>query len=87
MGQNFPEPSFDGRFQIIQQKLVGQKHLKMVLKLPSSDYYVDAIAFNIDPGLWPNQNIKSVNVVYKLDINDFRGQQNLQLIVDHLESA
>ncbi|KEQ18035.1 single-stranded-DNA-specific exonuclease RecJ [Endozoicomonas numazuensis] len=86
-GQNFPEPSFDGRFQIIQQRLVGQKHLKMVLKVPSSEYYVDAIAFNIDPGQWPNQNINTVNVVYKLDINEFRGQQSLQLIVDHLESA
>ncbi|WP_422133482.1 single-stranded-DNA-specific exonuclease RecJ [Endozoicomonas sp. ALD040] len=86
-GQNFPEPSFDGRFQIIQQRLVGQKHLKMVLKLPSSEYYVDAIAFNIDPGQWPNQNITTVKAVYKLDINEFRGQQSLQLIVDHLESA
>ncbi|MGI9282058.1 MAG: single-stranded-DNA-specific exonuclease RecJ [Endozoicomonas sp.] len=86
-GQNFPEPSFDGHFQIIQQRLVGQKHLKMVLKVPSSEYYVDAIAFNIDPLQWPNQNINTVNVVYKLDINEFRGQQSLQLIVDHLESA
>ncbi|WP_062270318.1 single-stranded-DNA-specific exonuclease RecJ [Endozoicomonas arenosclerae] len=86
-GQNFPEPSFDGTFQIIQQRLVGHKHLKMVLKVPSSEYFVDAIAFNIDPREWPNLEANSVNVVYKLDINEFRGQQSLQLIVDHLEPA
>ena len=86
-GQDFPEPGFDGRFQLIQQRLVGQKHLKMVLKIPDSHTVLDAIAFNIDPQLWPDMNVNTVNVVYKLDINEFRGQQNLQLLVDYLEPA
>ena len=86
-GQNFPEPAFDGIFQVVQQRLVGQKHLKMVLKVPSSEYYLDGIAFNIDPLVWPDLSVSHVRIVYKLDINEFRGQQTLQLLVDHLEPA
>ncbi len=82
-GQNFPEPRFDGQFQILQQKLVGQKHLKMVLKAPDSEFWLDAIAFNVDTRHWPNPGIKKLDVVFKLDINEFKGQQNLQLLVDY----
>ncbi len=86
-GQSFPEPSFDGKFQIIQQKLVGEKHLKMVLKIPDSELWLDAIAFNIDNRKWPNPNIRQIKAVYKLDINEFRGQRNLQLMVEHFDPA
>lgn len=86
-GQNFPEPSFDGKFQIIQQKLVGEKHLKMVLRIPDSELWLDAIAFNIDNRAWPNPNIQRIKAVYKLDINEFRGQRNLQLMVEYFEPA
>ncbi len=86
-GQSFPEPSFDGTFQIIQQKLVGEKHLKMVLKIPDSELWLDAIAFNIDNRKWPNPNIRQIKAVYKLDINEFRGQRNLQLMVEHFDPA
>ena len=86
-GQHFPEPCFDGEFQLIQQRLVGQKHLKMVLKLPDSEHFLDAIAFNIDPMSWPNPAIQRLRVVYKLDINEYRGQQSLQLLVDYFEPA
>ncbi|WP_051087823.1 single-stranded-DNA-specific exonuclease RecJ [Endozoicomonas elysicola] len=86
-GQSFPEPSFDGTFQIIQQKLVGEKHLKMVLKIPGSELWLDAIAFNIDNRKWPNPNIRQIKAVYKLDINEFRGQRNLQLMVEHFDPA
>jgi single-stranded-DNA-specific exonuclease len=85
-GQHFPEPIFDGEFYVLQQKLVGDKHLKMTLAFDSSGQnLIDAIAFNIDPKLWPNQQAKKVRVAYKLDINEFRGNTNLQLLVDYLE--
>lgn len=86
-GQNFPEPTFDGQFQIIQQKLVGSKHLKMVLKVPGSENWLDAIAFNVDTLQWPNPDIKALKAVYKLDINEFRGQRNVQLLVDYFSPA
>ncbi len=87
-GQHFPEPVFDGEFLLLQQKLVGEKHLKMTLAVdPAGQQLVDAIAFNIDPKVWPNPQVQKVRAAFKLDINEFRGNTNLQLLVDYLEPA
>ena len=85
-GQHFPEPVFDGRFSIVHQRLVGEKHLKLALVRSGSDRLIDAIAFNIDLALWPNESCQRVKLVYQLDINEYRGQRSLQLIVRHLEA-
>lgn len=85
-GQAFPEPCFDGEFRILNQRIVGEKHLK--LQLTPAEYSgiaLDAIAFNVDTDVWPNDHIQSVNVVYKLNVNEFRGEQRLQLLVDYIE--
>jgi len=84
-GQGFPEPSFDGRFRVLQQRLLGGAHLKLVLcPLEDTHCVLDAIAFNVGSEQWPNADVNEVSVVYKLDINEFRGQQTLQLIIDHI---
>ena len=85
-GQHFPEPLFDGEFKLVQQRLVGERHLKMLLQTPSGSDLYDAIAFNIDPQCWPNQQVSRVRIAYTLDINEFRGRQSLQLMVRHLEA-
>lgn len=85
-GQNFPEPTFDGVFELVDQRVVGQKHLKMTVK-SSTGAVIDAIAFNIDPQVWPDKAIRQVEMVYKLDINEFRGKVSLQLLVDSLQPA
>jgi single-stranded-DNA-specific exonuclease len=82
-GQGFPEPLFDGEFQLIEQRLVGSKHLKMMVK-HESGVLIDAIAFNIDLASWPNSQCSHVNLAYKLDINEFRGRTSLQLMVEGL---
>lgn len=85
-GQHFPEPLFDGEFYLVSQRIVGEKHLKLVLALDASgQQIIDAIAFNVDTKAWPNHSAKKIRAAYKLDINEFRGQQSLQLMVDHLE--
>ncbi|MEH6568430.1 MAG: single-stranded-DNA-specific exonuclease RecJ [Halioglobus sp.] len=84
-GQHFPEPVFDGRFRLLQQRLVGEKHLKMVLTPAGSDTAIDAIAFNIDLERWPNEAAEWVTIAYRLDVNEFRGNRSLQLMVEHLE--
>lgn len=86
-GQQFPEPLFDGRFYIVSQRLVGERHLKLVLRLPGCDALVDAIAFNIDPARWPDAQAQAVSLVFRLDANEFRGQRSLQLVVEHLEAV
>jgi len=82
-GQGFPAPVFDGVFELKQQRIVGLKHLKMVLQ--QGDKLIDAIAFNIDPEAWPNLSVKQVSCVYSLDINEFRGQRSVQLLVQVVE--
>jgi len=83
-GQHFPEPMFDGQFSVVTQRLVGEKHLKLVLTPVGSDLLLDAIAFNIDPGLWPDDSVELVEIAYRLDVNEFRGQRSVQLMVEHL---
>lgn len=83
-GQAFPEPLFDGEFEIIEQRLVGGKHLKMVLAKEMRT--LDAIAFNVDLNCWPNHRCRQVNIAYRMDINEYRGKRNVQLIVEHLEA-
>ncbi len=85
-GQNFPEPVFHGRFRVLQQRIVGERHLKMVLQPHGSDQLLDAIQFNIDPQRWPNLNIDQVTAAFQLDVNEFRGQINVQLLVRYLET-
>ncbi|MCB1730113.1 MAG: single-stranded-DNA-specific exonuclease RecJ [Halieaceae bacterium] len=86
-GQHFPEPVFDGRFQVVSQRLVAEKHLKLVLFPASGSVLLDAIAFNIDPEVWPDQTVEQVAIAYRLDVNEYRGQRSLQLLVEHIEPA
>ena len=83
-GQTFPEPVFDGKFRILQQRLVGERHLKLMLEPVDGGPLLDGIAFNIDTRLWPDNSIRQAEVAYKLDINEFRGQRNVQLLIEHL---
>jgi single-stranded-DNA-specific exonuclease len=87
-GQNFPEPVFDGEFKLLHQKLVGEKHLKLMVeplfKGHPTHLTLDAIAFNVDLRRWPDASVKTVRLAYRLDINEFRGNQSLQLMVEDI---
>ncbi|MGB6976933.1 MAG: single-stranded-DNA-specific exonuclease RecJ [Gammaproteobacteria bacterium] len=84
-GQGFPEPLFDGVFELVQQRLVGQHHLKMTLQIDGTKQQIEAIAFNINNEIWPNYRCRTIKTAYRLDINEFRGLQKIQLIIEHLE--
>ena len=87
-GQNFPEPLFDGFFKIVDQRIVGKRHLKLRLKPDSHAQAMDAIAFNvIDHGVdeLPYQQGEEIHAAFKLDVNEFRGQRTLQLMIQHLQ--
>ncbi|MDT0584314.1 single-stranded-DNA-specific exonuclease RecJ [Brumicola blandensis] len=84
-GQTFEEPLFDGVFQLKSQRIVGKNHLKMVVAQDGVEF--DAIAFNVDLNLWPNKQARQVNMAYRLDINEFRGQISVQLLVQALQAA
>lgn len=82
-GQAFPEPVFHGRFKLVQQRLLAEKHLKLMLQA-SDGRLLDAIWFNADVKAWPNPQLQWATLAFQLDINEFREQQNLQLLVRHL---
>ena len=81
-GQGIPEPIFDGRFKVVNQRIVGGNHLKLVLVHPeNANTTIDAIAFNIDVEQWPDNQVDTVEAAYTLDVNEYRGRESVQLIV------
>ncbi|HAD4029322.1 TPA_asm: single-stranded-DNA-specific exonuclease RecJ [Salmonella enterica subsp. enterica serovar Typhi str. CT18] len=83
-GQMFPEPLFDGRFRLLQQRLVGERHLKVMVEPVGGGPLLDGIAFNIDTTCWPDNGVREVELAYKLDINEFCGNRSLQIIIDDI---
>ncbi|WP_248803644.1 single-stranded-DNA-specific exonuclease RecJ [Pseudomonas sp. MWU13-2100] len=84
-GQHFPEPLFHGVFQLVEKRIVGERHLKVVLKSECGSLKLDGIAFGIDPELWTNARVDWVELAYKLDLNEFRGKESVQLMIAHIE--
>lgn len=85
-GQHFPEPSFHGEFLLAEQRLVAQKHLKLVVSPFNSSRLLDAIAFNVDMAHWPNYRCRAIHAVYRLDINEYRGARDVQLVIEYMEA-
>lgn len=81
-GQHFPEPAFEGLFGLVNQRIVGEKHLKLTLQY--GDVEIDAIAFNVDLAQWPAPAAQRIGAIYRLDINEFRGDRKPQLILETL---
>ncbi len=84
-GQHFPEPLFHGVFQLLEKRIVGERHLKVVLKSECGSVKIDGIAFGIDPQAWANARVDWVELAYKLDLNEFRGKESVQLMIAHIE--
>jgi single-stranded-DNA-specific exonuclease len=84
-GQAFPEPNFDGEFDITRSRPVGERHLKMWVEVAGTGRRFDAIAFNLlEPGRDAGRVPERARLVYRLDINEYGGERRLQLLVDHL---
>ena len=81
-GQRFPEPLFDGLFEVIDQRVVGSAHLKMILRPLEGDEALDAIAFNRMPDDLPPSG--PVRLLFRVGINRWRGEESCQLMVEHI---
>ncbi len=82
-GQGFPEPLFDGVFEVVRWRVVGERHLKLVLRPPLEELQLDAIAFNSSIRQWPEEAAR-VEVAYRLAVNEYRERRSLQLILEHV---
>lgn len=79
-GQGFPEPLFDGEFDVLDWRVVGERHLKLVLRIEGRREPLNAIHF----GGWCEQAPSlRVHIAYRLAPDDYRGGQAIQLIIEH----
>ncbi len=83
-GSGFPEPVFDGLFELTGRRIVADNHLKLTLTLPESSRKFDAIAFSTRDDDWPD-GVSHVHLAYRLDINEYNGRRKEQLIVEYIE--
>ena len=84
-GQEFPEPLFDGSFILREKRVLADKHLKMVLSPESEpEKLIDAIVFNVDEDAWPAADASRIELVFRLDVNEYRNSLNLQLLVERI---
>lgn len=81
-GAGFPEPLFCGDFELLEQRTVGEQHLRMRVRSESGDLPIDAIAFN-QAGAGQRGRLR---LVYRLDVNEYRGIESPQLIVEQISS-
>ena len=84
-GQGFPEPLFDGVFEVIAHRIMKDQHLKLSLRPPGTKRPVEAVAFHRAGDFAPGT--ARLRVAYTLDANEWRGERRLQLRVEHLEPA
>ena len=82
-GQAFPEPVFDGEFRLLDRRVVGNGHLKLVLE-EGSGLRCEAIAFGTTGEHIPAA-CTQVRVAFKPDVNEYRGERKLQLLVEYIE--
>jgi len=84
-GQGFVEPTFDGDFEVIDWRVVGEKHLKMELQSVDAEQPISAIAFNA-PASLIHESDGFIRAAYRLDVNEFRNKKTAQLIVEYIEA-
>jgi single-stranded-DNA-specific exonuclease len=88
-GQGFPEPAFDGKFIVAETRIVGDKHMKMRLRLPHPGAEaIDAIAFGYIGSPTENAGLSGgarVQLVYRLEVNEYRGTARVQLNCQHVK--
>jgi single-stranded-DNA-specific exonuclease len=99
-GQHFPAPLFEGNFQVLYKRAVGEQHIRLVLRpvvsvgathelpLRASNLQIDAMMFFIDDEL-KSQIVEgsTVHAAYRLDVNEYQGEENVQLTIEYLENT
>ncbi|STZ63481.1 Single-stranded-DNA-specific exonuclease recJ [Moraxella lacunata] len=82
-GNGFLPPAFDGVFEVVNFRILKDKHLKLTLRADGVQYPIDAIWFNYDVDEW-DYRASAVHILFTLDINEWQGNQSLQLIIKDL---
>jgi len=83
-GQGFPAPLFDGEFQILDRRVLAERHLRLQLRAGPDAPPITGIAFNVDWEDWP-EGLERVHLAYRLEVNEYRGLVSPQLMIEHVE--
>jgi single-stranded-DNA-specific exonuclease len=81
-GTGFPEPLWCGDFELLEQRVVGESHLKLTVRPLDGSGNLDAIAFNQAGVSFRG----AVRLAYRLDVNEWRGVETLQLVVEQISN-
>ncbi len=85
-GQGFAEPLFDGEFEVLDCRILKERHLKFMLRVPGSNTCVDGIAFSVEnPAAWVGCSL--LRMAYRLDVNQYRGRRTVQFRVEYMEAG
>ncbi len=85
-GKGFPEPLFDGIFEVMDRRLVGESHLRLRLRPAGTGASpIEAIGFRLGEAM--DEAEGRVHLAYRLDVNDYRGVRSPQLMLEYLKSA
>ncbi len=84
-GQQFPEPIFDDYFELIEQRTVGRRHLKLRVRRSQGKSILDAIAFGYFDNNKAPPSATTLHLAYRLDVNEYQGVRSPQLIIEYIE--
>ena len=82
-GQGFPEPLFDNPFVMLEQRVIGERHLKLRVRHPDGGGTLDAVAFGQPPLAQAAGSL--TRFIYRLDVNTYRDSRTAQLVVEHVD--
>lgn len=84
-GQGFPEPCFDGHFDLLERRTLKDAHLKLKLRPEEGGAAIDAIAFNQAECGWTVGARR--RIAYRLEVNDYFATHRVQLVVEHIDDS
>jgi single-stranded-DNA-specific exonuclease len=85
-GQGFSEPIFDGVFEVINVRILKEKHVKLELQMIDTEHCLEAIAFNVNQvEQW--LGFKQIEIAYRLQVNRFRKRKTVQLLIEYLHDV
>ncbi|WP_455211576.1 single-stranded-DNA-specific exonuclease RecJ [Kaarinaea lacus] len=85
-GQGFAEPLFDGEFEVLDRRVIGERHVKFLLKIPGGTKRVEALAFFVSDITWL-QDAEKIRMAYTLDVNEYNGVRSVQFIIKHAQAV
>jgi len=85
-GQAFPEPVFDGEFEVVDARTVGDRHLRLWLRAAVATQPIEAIAFGYfdEPEARRPGAGSRLTLAYRLQSSSFGGTPHAELLIEHV---